>query len=119
MYVPTVLPLRPASPTRRAVNSEMASALCTVRQSRHIAERRLDIFVSAARRATLSDPTTPLVALSTAHPAKFPEAVKAASGVTAAVPPGAADLAGKPERFDRLPADGEAVMAYIRDFAKA
>ena len=77
------------------------------------------VGVAAARRANLPDPKTPLVVLSTAHPAKFPEAVLAASGQAPHAPRGTGDLAAKPERFDRLPADAETVKAYVRAFAGA
>jgi threonine synthase len=59
----------------------------------------------------------PLVTLSTAHPAKFPEAVQAATGVAPPLPAKAGDLFLRPERIDRLPADVEAVKAYVRAFA--
>jgi threonine synthase len=65
------------------------------------------------------DPATPLVVLSTAHAAKFPEAVHAATGVKPALPAKAGDLFARPERFDRLPADVGAVKAYVRKFASA
>jgi threonine synthase len=42
--------------------------------------------------------TTPLVTLATAHPAKFPDAVEAATGVRPALPPRMADLMDRPER---------------------
>jgi threonine synthase len=61
----------------------------------------------------------PLIALSTAHPAKFPEAVKAASGIEPGLPAAAFGIEDKPERFDRLPNDAEAVKAYLRAFAGA
>jgi threonine synthase len=77
------------------------------------------VGVAAARRTVLADAATPLVVLSTAHAAKFPEAVEAAAGVEPHAPRGAGDLAAKPERFDRLPADAEAVKAYVRAFAGA
>lgn len=72
------------------------------------------VAVCAARRDG-----SPMIALSTAHPAKFPEAVEAACGRTPAIPERSAALAQLPERFDHLPADGEAVKAYIRAFARA
>ncbi|HEX6858747.1 MAG TPA: threonine synthase [Caulobacteraceae bacterium] len=72
------------------------------------------VAVCAARRAG-----TPMIALSTAHPAKFPEAVAIACGHTPAIPERSAALAELPERFDRLPADQGAVKAYIREFARA
>jgi len=62
---------------------------------------------------------TPLVALATAHPAKFPQAVRAAVGLTPAAPRAAHDLAHRRERFDCLPADAEAVKAYVRAFVAA
>jgi threonine synthase len=79
------------------------------------------VAVAGAQRAwgslMTSGDATPLVILSTAHPAKFPEAVAAATGAAPAVPPAVAALASLPERIDRLPAEAEAVKAYVRRFA--
>ncbi|HSV03952.1 MAG TPA: threonine synthase [Phenylobacterium sp.] len=61
----------------------------------------------------------PAVVLSTAHPAKFPDDVAAVTGVRPGPPRRSEDLAGKPERYDRLPADAEAIKAYVRAFAEA
>ena len=44
---------------------------------------------------------------------------RGSSGVTPDLPRGAADLAGRPERFDRLAADADAIKAYVRKFAEA
>jgi len=68
----------------------------------------------AAARARRRDPATPIVALATAHPAKFPDAVQAASGVFPELPPALADLHDRPERFDVLPNDLGEIEAYIR-----
>ena len=46
-----------------------------------------------------------MIVLGTAHPAKFPAAVKAASGVTPALPAHLADLMERQERFTLLPND--------------
>jgi threonine synthase len=73
------------------------------------------VALSAPRPAIAAG--TPLVVLSTAHAAKFPEAVEPATGVTPALPAKAGDLFARPERFDRLPADVDAVKAYVRAFA--
>jgi threonine synthase len=54
-----------------------------------------------------------LVALATAHPAKFPEAVKEATGMHPALPPRLTDLFDRPERFDELPVDAEAIKTLI------
>lgn len=60
----------------------------------------------------------PIVVLSTAHAAKFPETVSAATGETPVMPRNAAHLSAKAERFDRLPADAETIKAYVRAFAE-
>ena len=57
----------------------------------------------------------PMVTLATAHPAKFPDAVKAASGVTAPLPPRMADLYDRPERLTRVAGDLAALQAVIRE----
>ena len=54
---------------------------------------------------------TPLVALATAHPAKFPEAVERATGISPPLPPALADLLDRPERSERVAADADAVGA--------
>lgn len=55
-----------------------------------------------------------IVCLSTAHPAKFPDAVRRATGVEPPVPERLAEVLGREERFDTLPADVDAVKAYVR-----
>jgi threonine synthase len=72
------------------------------------------VALAGAWAAPPLSPATPLVVLATAHPAKFPEAVAAAAGVAPRVPTVVAAMAGRPERADRLPADAEAVKAYVR-----
>jgi threonine synthase len=57
----------------------------------------------------------PMVTLATAHPAKFPDAVKAATGIEPALPLWLADLNDREERYDVLPNDQGAVEAYVRD----
>ena len=55
-----------------------------------------------------------VVALATAHPAKFPDAVEQATGQRPALPPRLADLFEREERLVRLPNDLAAVEDYIR-----
>ncbi len=90
----------------------------TANQTGELVDPHTAVGLAAADRLGLGKGATPLVALATAHPAKFPEAVAAAAGVAPDLPPAARSLADKPERIDRLPADIAAVQAYIRDFAK-
>ncbi len=75
--------------------------------------------VGVAALQMVGDLGAPVIAFSTAHAAKFPEAVQAATGQTPALPGSVAALAKKPERFDRLPADAAAIKAYVRAFAES
>jgi threonine synthase len=77
------------------------------------------VGLAAAARLGPADPATPLVTLSTAHPAKFPDAVSAAAGVPVPTPASVACTAGRRERFDRVAADVEAAKQYVREFASA
>lgn len=119
------LPLPPA--LREAVaqvfDGVSASESATVSAMRRTWERtgqlidpHTAVAVAGAEAPALSA-GTPLVILSTAHPAKFPQAVSAATGQTPPAPPAAARLDGLAERFERLPADVDAVKAYVRAWA--
>ncbi len=57
----------------------------------------------------------PMITLATAHPAKFPDAVEAASGIRPALPPRMADLFDRPERVTRVPNDLDALKSLIRE----
>ena len=60
---------------------------------------------------------SPLIALATAHPAKFPDAVEKASGIRPPLPAHMADLFERPERFDIVANDLAQVRAYVAAFA--
>lgn len=72
------------------------------------------IGVEAARMKR-PDPAVPVVALATAHPAKFPDAVEAAVGVRPPLPAPLADLYEREERINVLPNDLEAVRGFVRE----
>jgi threonine synthase len=61
----------------------------------------------------------PMVVLATAHPAKFPDAVKAASGVTPALPAWLSDLMERKESFTVLHNDLKIVEEYVRRHSRA
>ena len=61
----------------------------------------------------------PMVTLATAHPAKFPAAVKSACGIDPALPTWLADLMQREERFDVLDADLKTVETFIGDHARS
>ena len=56
-----------------------------------------------AARTRQAVPGVPFVAIATAHPAKFPEAVEEATGTRPELPPDLADLFDRPERYETLP----------------
>ncbi len=66
-----------------------------------------------AGRACRRDPAVPLVALATAHPAKFPDTVEAATGVRPDLPAHLVELFDLPERCATLPCDLAAVRDYV------
>jgi threonine synthase len=68
-----------------------------------------------AGRACRTDPSTPLIALATAHPAKFPDAVAKATGIRPQLPERLADLFERPERCVVLPNDLAAVQRHIQE----
>jgi len=91
----------------------------TLKDTGEIIDPHTAVAMRVARRiqARHGNAETPLVVLSTAHPAKFPEAVREAACVEPPLPLAAAGLDMKTETFDRLPADADAVKAYLRTFA--
>ncbi len=58
---------------------------------------------------------TPMITLATAHPAKFPDAVEAATGIRPGLPPRMADLFERTERVTRVKNDLGAIQALIRE----
>ncbi|MEM1444504.1 MAG: threonine synthase [Planctomycetota bacterium] len=63
------------------------------------------------------DRATPMVVLATAHPAKFPDAVEAATGVRPPLPDFLADLYEREERYDEVADNLAAVEALIESKA--
>ncbi|NTI01295.1 threonine synthase [Agrobacterium rhizogenes] len=64
-------------------------------------------------------PTSPMVTLATAHPAKFPAAVKSACGIDPALPTWLAGLMNREERFDVLDPELKAVETFIGNHTRA
>jgi threonine synthase len=73
----------------------------------------------AAGRAQRRDKDVPMIALATAHPAKFPSAVKDATGQRPALPNRLANLMNGEERYDVLANDLDLVRAYVSDKSKS
>jgi threonine synthase len=91
----------------------------TYRRAGMLIDPHTAVAVAAARAALAGDDSaTPMVALATAHPAKFADAVERATGQRPAVPPALAELMEKPERMTILPNDIAAVSRFIRERAR-
>ncbi len=91
--------------------------LSTLNETGKLVDPHTAVGLAAAARIGVADRKTPLVSLATAHPAKFPETVKAATGTAPTTPHTVFGLAGRPERFDTIAADVAAAMSFVRAFA--
>ena len=61
----------------------------------------------------------PMVTLSTAHPAKFPDAVEKASGIRPALPEWLSGMMERDEKFETLPNNIEEVESFIEQRSRA
>jgi threonine synthase len=61
----------------------------------------------------------PNIVLSTAHPAKFPDAVEAACGVRPDLPPWLDGLMTKPERVEVMKNDKLEIARFVRSKSRA
>jgi threonine synthase len=110
----------PSDPAFVAASLDDAATLDVIADLYHrtgyLADPHTAVGIGAARRCRAGDPEAaerPVVCMATAHPAKFPDAVEQATGVRPALPVHLADLFDRPERYDVLPADADAVRAHV------
>jgi threonine synthase len=103
----------------RADEDETAATIRTVhRETGCLIDPHTAVAVAVAEKEP-RDPAVPMVVLSTAHPAKFPAAVKAASGIEPPLPDWLGDLNSRPERVTVLPNDQSAVERFILAASRA
>ena len=81
-----------------------------------LVEPHTAVGIAAAQRHAI--PGIPTVALATAHPAKFPDAVERATGLRPPLPAHLADLLERPERTSVLPNDLVAVERFVESVAR-
>jgi threonine synthase len=97
----------------RGSEDEVAEVIRRTRsESAYLLEPHTATGVIAAEKAAL-DPAVPVVILATAAPAKFPEAIRAITGVHPDLPPRLGHLMSDDERMVHLPNALEAVQAHI------
>lgn len=103
----------------RADEEESAATMrAWLREAGFCADPHTAVALAVAEKET-RDPAVPMVALSTAHPAKFPQAVETACGVAPKLPDWLADLPTRKERVSVLPADQAAVERYVAQASRA
>jgi threonine synthase len=90
----------------------------TYRQTGLLIDPHTAVAVAAARAELNEETATPMIALATAHPAKFPEAVERATGIRPPVPAALADIIERRERITVLPNDVAGVAGFLRSHAR-
>ncbi|MDA5193354.1 threonine synthase [Govanella unica] len=99
--------------TRVSEDETRAAIKATYEATGMLADPHTAVGLAAAARMR-RDRHVPMVTLATAHAAKFPDAVEAATGVHPTLPARMGDLMTRAERYDSLPNDLETIKAYIR-----
>ncbi|MGH6771245.1 MAG: threonine synthase [Xanthobacteraceae bacterium] len=111
--------LRSIFSANRADEEETAAAIRTLlRETGRFIDPHTAVGVAVAEKET-RDPAVPMVVLSTAHAAKFPDAVEAACGVRPPLPEWLGDLHARSERVTTLPFDTAVVERYILSSSRA
>jgi threonine synthase len=115
----TLSAMRGLFAANRADEQETAAAIRTLlRETGRFVDPHTAVAVAVAEKES-HDPAMPMVVLSTAHAAKFPDAVEAACGARPPLPEWLGDLYARPERFTTLPVDQAAVERHILSSSRA
>jgi threonine synthase len=116
---PALAEIRARFSAHRADEEETAAAIrITRKEAGYLLDPHSAVAIAVAEKEG-HDPSVPMVVLSTAHPAKFPDAVGAACGIRPPLPDWLADLPGRPERVTALSADQAAVERFILAASRA
>jgi len=103
----------------RASEEEVAATIRTVlRETGQLIDPHTAVGVAVAEKEH-RDPALPMIVLSTAHAAKFPEAVQAACGIKPALPEWLGDLDKRPENVTHLPADQNQIERCVLAASRA
>jgi threonine synthase len=103
------------APTFRAHRANDAETLAVMKRIYGESGMLVDphTAVGIASAEACAEPGVPTITLATAHPAKFPDAVKKATGVHPALPDHVADLFDREERIVNLPNDLQVIEAFV------
>lgn len=116
---PALSKMRELFTAERADEDEVAATIRALkREAGYCADPHTAVALAVAEKES-RDPSVPMIVLSTAHPAKFPEAVQAACGARPELPDWLADLGTRRERMTVLPADQAAVERFVIGASRA
>lgn len=103
----------------RASEDEVAATIrTTLRETGHFIDPHTAVGVAVAEKEN-RDPSMPMIVLSTAHPAKFPDAVEAACGMRPGLPDWLSDLETKKENITVLPPDQAQIERFVLAASRA
>ncbi|MBO6538804.1 MAG: threonine synthase [Rhizobiaceae bacterium] len=114
--------------TLKAIRADFAAGAATMgeaavtidgvlKQSGYLLDPHTATAVHVARHH--KDAASPMIVLATAHPAKFPDAVEAASGMKPDLPAWLSGLMERSEKFEVLPSDLKMLEDHIEERARA
>jgi threonine synthase len=116
---PALKAMRALFTADRADEQESAAEMrAWMKEAHYCADPHTAVALAVAEKET-RDPSVPMVVLSTAHPAKFPDAVEAACGQCVALPDWLADLPVRKERVTVLPPDQAVVERHVASASRA
>ena len=119
LSAPALAHIRALFSADRADEEEVAATMRAVkRETGNFVDPHTAVGIAVAEKET-HDPAVPMVVLSTAHPAKFPDAVEAACGARPQLPEWLCDLNQRPERVQVLPVDQSAVERFVLATSRA
>lgn len=102
----------------RADESETAETMREIfERTGRLVDPHTAVGLSVSRRFV--EPEIPMITLATAHPAKFPAAVRAATGQDPSLPENIGDLMTRPEVFTTIANDQEAIERFIAGHTRA
>lgn len=97
-------------------NEETKEAITKIfNDSLYLADPHTAIGIVTAQKYRSKD--VPMVAVATAHPAKFPDAIKQATGILPPLPLPMADLYERKEHYQILPVDLQSIEESVRSVA--
>jgi threonine synthase len=103
----------------RAGEDEVAAAIRTaLRETGHFVDPHTAVGIAVAEKEP-RDPALPMVVLSTAHAAKFPDAVEAACGKRPPLPDWLSGLSERPEHVTVLPPDPKDIETFVMAASRA